>query len=122
MLRILSYLVTVPLAILLIALAVANRGPVTLSLDPLSPETPVLTVTIPIYLALFAALGLGIFIGGMSTWFSQGKWRKVARERRFEVAKWRREADHFKATAEKAKTVATGAPALAAPESQRPAA
>ncbi|MEZ5839815.1 MAG: LapA family protein [Hyphomicrobiales bacterium] len=122
MLRLISYLVTIPLAILLIALAVANRGPITLSLDPMSPDAPALTVTLPIYLVLFATLGIGIFIGGVATWFRQGKWRKVARERRFEVAKWRREADHFRATAKKAEAGNANTPALAAPGAERPAA
>lgn len=118
MLRLLSYLIALPLAVVLIALAVANRAPVTLSLDPFSPEAPAMTVTTPLFMALFAALVLGIVIGGGASWLAQGKWRRVARERRFEVAKWRHEADRYR---ERSEATAAG-PALPAPDARRNAA
>lgn len=73
--------VFVPLAIILIALAVANRAPAAFTLDPFNPGNPALTVQLPLFFLLFAALALGLIIGGLATWFKQGRYRKLARQR-----------------------------------------
>ncbi len=79
--RVLTVAVFIPLAIVLIALAVANRDPVAFTLDPFNPGNPGLTVTLPLFAYLFAALALGLVIGSMATWFRQGRYRKLARQR-----------------------------------------
>lgn len=45
--RILSLLVAFPLGAALVAIAVSNRHPVQLILDPFRPETPALSVELP---------------------------------------------------------------------------
>jgi hypothetical protein len=77
--------VFVPLAVILIALAVANREMVAFTVDPFNPGNPTLTVTLPFFIFLFAALGLGMIVGGLVTWIRQGRYRKLARQRRLEV-------------------------------------
>ncbi len=78
-------LVFVPLAIVLVALAVANRMPVAFTVDPFNPGNPALTYTLPFFVFLFAALALGIIIGSLATWFRQGRYRKLARQRAIEA-------------------------------------
>ena len=98
MTRFLKNLVLIPIAVVMVALAVANRHVVTLSLDPFSPtDQPALTLEAPLFWFLFAAIALGIFIGGVASWAKQGKWRKEARSKRREADLWHKEADRLKA-------------------------
>ncbi|MBP2148960.1 MULTISPECIES: LapA family protein [Xanthobacter] len=90
--RFLSILVGLPLAILAVALAVANRKPVTLSLDPFAPDHPAVSVTLPLFAIIFAAVIVGVIAGGIVTWARQGRYRKEARaarrdQRRAEAAR-----------------------------------
>lgn len=77
--RIATVLVFIPLAIVLIALAVANRGPAAFTIDPFNPGNPGLTVSMPLFVLLFAALAIGLVVGGVATWLRQGRYRKAAR-------------------------------------------
>ena len=86
------FLVILPPAIVLIALAVSNRHMVRLVLDPLSPADQALAIETPLFLLLFAALLLGLLLGGFATWIGQGKWRKRARSEKREAAQWQKEA------------------------------
>ncbi|MGB3391236.1 MAG: LapA family protein [Pseudaminobacter sp.] len=79
--RFMLIVVFVPLAIILIALAVANRVPTAFTLDPFNPGNPALTVQIPLFFLLFAALVVGMIVGSLATWFKQGRYRKLARQR-----------------------------------------
>jgi hypothetical protein len=90
--------VVVPLTIVVVVLSVANRSLVTFSLDPFS-ATPALSLTAPLFFFLFATLGLGILLGGIATWLSQGKWRRAARAERASAAELRREVDQLRASA-----------------------
>ncbi len=83
--RFLTIAVFIPIAIVLIALAVANRGAVPFTLDPFNPGSTGLTVNWPLFVYLFAALGLGLIVGSVATWLRQGRYRREARERANEV-------------------------------------
>jgi uncharacterized integral membrane protein len=83
--RVLLVLVLIPLAVVMIALAVANRGSTAFTADPFKPGNPALTFSAPLFIWLFAALALGMIIGSMVTWFKQGRYRKQARQRAIEV-------------------------------------
>ncbi|MFD0934982.1 lipopolysaccharide assembly protein LapA domain-containing protein, partial [Methylobacterium trifolii] len=85
MVRFLKGLVLLPVAILVILLAVANREAVRLSFDPFSPDLPVFSLTLPLYAILFGAVAVGILVGGVFTWLGQGRTRRVARHRGREV-------------------------------------
>jgi len=89
------FLVILPPAIVLIALAVANRHMVRLVLDPVSPADQALAIETPLFLLLFAALVLGLLLGGFATWLGQGKWRKRARTEKREAAQWQKEANRL---------------------------
>ena len=95
--RLVTVLVLVPVAIVLIALAVANRGAVPFTLDPFNPGNPVLTVQWPLFVYLFLALVTGMVLGSAATWWKQGRYRKQSRQRGREV-KELRAAETSKAT------------------------
>ena len=99
--------VFVPLAIILVALAVANRGVVSFTLDPFNPGNPGLTWQMPLFVVIFAAIALGMVVGSAATWVKQGRYRKLARQRS-------QEAEMLKQAA------ASRAPAPAAPQLPRP--
>ncbi|MFG1361572.1 lipopolysaccharide assembly protein LapA domain-containing protein [Xanthobacter pseudotagetidis] len=95
--RVLSLLIVVPLSILGVALAVANRKPVTVSLDPFTPATPAFSVTVPLFAVIFAALIAGVVLGGLVTWVSQGRFRREARLARREMRREDRRAEDRRA-------------------------
>ena len=82
-------------AVVLITLAVANRHSVQMVLDPFNPQRPVISTVLPFYVYLFAMMIVGIIMGGVATWTSQGKWRRLARTRAQDVARWRGEAERL---------------------------
>jgi len=68
-----------------VAFAIANRGLVGVSFWPDGPP-----LELPVYLLPFAGLLLGILLGGIATWFGQGNWRKLARDRARETMRLER--------------------------------
>lgn len=84
--RLVTILILVPLAIILIALSVANRMSVTVTFDPFNPGNPALSYTAPLFVWLFATLLIGLIIGGIITWLAQGKHRKKVKSQKLEIA------------------------------------
>jgi hypothetical protein len=64
--RLSTALLLIPAVIIAAVIAVANRGLIQLSLDPFSDTHPALVVQMPLYLLLFAAVLLGVFLGGLA--------------------------------------------------------
>ncbi|HWB45956.1 MAG TPA: hypothetical protein VG900_10995 [Hyphomicrobiaceae bacterium] len=93
--RILWFVVAFPVSLVLVALAVANRHAVRLVLDPFRPDEPAISLVLPFYVYLFAAVFIGILIGGLSTWATRSAWRRSARQRAAEAQRWRAEADRL---------------------------
>ncbi len=93
--RIVWIFVTIPVAIVLITLAIANRHGVRLVLDPFRPADPVISLVLPFYAYLFGALLIGVIIGGAATWMTQVGWRRSARQRAAEAHRWQAEADRL---------------------------
>ena len=93
--RVLGLLCGFVAAVLLVTLAVINRHGVRLVLDPFNPQDPVLAIDLPFYSYWFAMLIVGVMVGGFATWMSQGKWRRIARNRTQEAARWRGEAERL---------------------------
>ena len=92
--RVLFLVVLVPLAIVIVILSVANRGAAVFSLDPFGGNA--LSFAAPLFVFLFAALALGIVVGGIAAWMRQGKWRQAARLERAEAARLRNEAERLR--------------------------
>jgi uncharacterized integral membrane protein len=93
--RIVWLLIALPAGLLLVTLAVANRHEVRLALDPFHPEAPVLSLALPFYAYLFAAMLVGIVLGGTAMWLSQARWRRSARVQGRAAARWQAEADRL---------------------------
>jgi hypothetical protein len=93
--RIVWLFVAFPVAALLVTLAIANRHRVRLVLDPFRPDNPVLSLEMPFYVYLFVTLVLGVILGGIAAWLTQGKWRRTARSRALEAMRWQAEADRL---------------------------
>ncbi len=91
--RFLEVLILLPLAVIGLALAVANRHAVTVSFDPFS-STAAGAIEAPLFIVLIAAVVVGVFLGGFFTWLSQGKHRRALRESRAEAARLRSQAGH----------------------------
>jgi uncharacterized integral membrane protein len=86
-------LILVPIAIVILALAIANRQMVSVSFDPFSsPDSSSAAVTAPLFILMFLALMVGVIIGGVATWFTQGTNRRRARVASDEAERWREEA------------------------------
>ena len=99
--KIVAALILVPLAVVIVAFAVANRQIVTVSFDPFSPERPAASVTLPLFALVIVLLILGVLIGGIAAWLRQGKWRRTARRLEREVARAARRDRHAQARRER---------------------
>ncbi|MBV9044624.1 MAG: DUF1049 domain-containing protein [Alphaproteobacteria bacterium] len=64
--RLTTWIVGIPVALVAIWIALANRQPVVLSLDPFSQDAPALTVQMPLYLLVFLAILAGVLLGGFA--------------------------------------------------------
>jgi uncharacterized integral membrane protein len=94
----LKALLLLPVAIIAVLLAVANRAPVTLSLDPFSREAPEISFVLPLFALVFAAVLLGVVIGGVAAWLTQGRHRRAERRYKREVQHLRTETERLRAT------------------------
>lgn len=93
--RIVTLLIAFPVGVILVAIAISNRQSVQLVLDPFRPEAPALSIHLPFYLFLLAALIVGVALGGFATWFGQSRWRRTARTQGQRAARWQAEADRL---------------------------
>ena len=93
--RVAWYLLGIPVAALLVTLAVINRHGVRLVLDPFRADAPVISLVLPFYVYLLGMLLIGVVIGGSAVWLTQARWRRTARRRAAEARRWQAEADRL---------------------------
>jgi hypothetical protein len=93
--RLIWLLVAIPAALLLVTVAISNREPVRMVFDPFKPESTPYAISLPFYAYLFAMLILGVVLGGLATWMSQGRWRRTARAKSQDAMRWQAEADRL---------------------------
>ena len=98
-----SILVAAPIAVAIIVFAVANRQPVQLTLDPFNTGYLGNGFELPMFVVLFGAVAVGVFVGGFASWIKQGKSRQQASEYRTEAFRVRQEADKLAAELESSK-------------------
>jgi uncharacterized protein HemY len=102
--RLLVWAILLPLAVVILLFAVANRGWVTISFDPFSATAPAYAVTVPLFLVMFVALILGVIVGSLAMLPRQLHWWRAARRAE-------REAERVRAEAEAARLVREAPPA-----------
>lgn len=108
----LSWIITLPLLAIAVIFAVQHRERVELDLWPLPMQ-----VEPPLYLLVLLAIFVGFMIGGAVTWVSQGRHRRRARERAYQVEALERELATTRQKLEQAQAEASRpqAPAYQAP-------
>ena len=83
----LRLLVLAPILIVLLVFAVVNRQSIAITFDPFGDQRSGLTLHAPLFLALFGAMAVGVVVGGVATWLSQGRHRRAERSARSELAR-----------------------------------
>jgi uncharacterized integral membrane protein len=83
--KLLSRIVALLCMVALVAFALANRRVVEVSFDPVTPDNPWLAIAVPLWLAMFAAILLGLVAGWVAAWVNYGKVRRAARSARAEL-------------------------------------
>ena len=78
--KFLNAAILIPLGLIFIAFAVANRHLVTVSFDPFNSSDPSLGFTLPLFVVIIGVAMLGVVAGGAATWFRQRHWRRAARQ------------------------------------------
>jgi hypothetical protein len=78
--KLLSLLIIIPTAVFFVGFAIANREAVLVNFDPVNRAAPIFALEVPLFGVVFASVLLGIFAGGVTAWWRQGKWRAKARD------------------------------------------
>jgi hypothetical protein len=94
--KIVSALILLPLAIVFIVFAVANRQVVIVSLDPFDPAHPTVALALPLFALILALIIGGVVVGGIAAWLKQSKWRRAARRAELEARELRAEVDELR--------------------------
>ena len=88
MLTFIKYLIYLLVAAVLVAFSVPNHEFVKISLDPLSTlDAAAFSFQAPMYVIIFVSVAVGVFVGGVSVWFGQGRYRRSTRKFRSETNK-----------------------------------
>ncbi|CAM9972792.1 unnamed protein product, partial [Phaeothamnion confervicola] len=91
--KIVTAVILVPIALIIVMFAVANREIITVTFDPFDSKNPAFALTLPLFMLVFVLVGLGILIGGMAAWLKQHKWRVRARRAEADERRLRTELD-----------------------------
>ena len=91
--NLLAAVILLPIAAVLIVLALANRAPVTLSIDPFTPETSMYSIQLPLFIVVLLSVAIGLIIGSLADWLQQGRYRREARRGRHELRRLEEEAE-----------------------------
>jgi uncharacterized integral membrane protein len=73
-------LVLIPLGLIFVVFAVANRHLVTVSFDPFNSSDPSVGFRLPLFVLIIGVAIAGVVAGGSATWFRQRRWRRAARQ------------------------------------------
>jgi uncharacterized integral membrane protein len=83
--RILRWVIGLPVIVLVVGFAIANRTWVDISFNPFTQGLP--SLPMPLWALLFIGIFMGLIVGWIAAWMAQGKHRRAAREARSEVGK-----------------------------------
>ncbi|MGE3147438.1 MAG: lipopolysaccharide assembly protein LapA domain-containing protein [Pseudorhodoplanes sp.] len=83
--------ILLPLGVILVMFAVANREVVTVSFDPFSSADPAFSLRAPLFALILAVMIAGVIVGGVAAWLGQGKWRRTTRKLDADIVALQRE-------------------------------
>ena len=106
--KFLTALIVIPLGLIFIVFAVANRHLVRVSFDPFNSIDPSVAVSLPLFVVIIAVAIAGVAAGGSATWFRQRHWRRAARRHEADALKARTQVADLRANA----AASRGLPAL----------
>jgi uncharacterized integral membrane protein len=109
--KFLTYLIVIPLGLVFITFAVANRHFVRVSFDPFNTADPALSLDAPLFVLVIAVAMLGVIAGGVATWWGQRHWRRSARRHEADAGAARAELANLRASTMRADTGRLPAPA-----------
>ena len=97
--RYIRYAILATLVIILLTVALANRGPVTIQVLPediagLAQWNYV--ITIPLFGVVFGAVGFGILLGFVLEWIREARFRSEVSKRKRQVKELKREVNSLK--------------------------
>jgi uncharacterized integral membrane protein len=84
--RVVRWLVTLPIALIAVVFAVSNYDKVPIGLWPFSD-----VLIMPLYLLVLGALAFGFLAGEFVAWLNGGRWRREARRRQRRIEALERE-------------------------------
>ena len=73
--KVLFWLLYLPLLVAMATFAAVNRHDIEINLDPLP-----FGLTVPVFAIVLSAILLGLIVGGFSAWISGRQWRRTARK------------------------------------------
>jgi len=77
--KFIAAVILVPLTLVIVAFAVANRETIAISFDPFDSAQPAYALKMPLFVLIFVLVGIGVLVGGIAAWLKQHKWRVRAR-------------------------------------------
>lgn len=94
---ILRIIVFVPLALIILFFAMANRGSVRIGVDPFAPaDGTAPSFEAPIFLVVLVSMAIGVLAGGVSSWLGHLPVRRAAKVARAEAKKTRVEIEKLR--------------------------
>ena len=78
--KFLTGLILIPLGVIFIVFAFANRRLVTVTFDPFGGSDPQTGVTLPLFILIISVAIFGVVAGSVATWVWQRRWRYAARQ------------------------------------------
>ena len=94
--RILRWTIGLPIAVIVVSFAVANRQWITVSFDPFSKDAPFAAIDIPLWALFFCGVFFGLIAGWIACWFAQSKWRRSAKDTRKELVRSQAESSQLR--------------------------
>jgi uncharacterized integral membrane protein len=117
--RFLNAAVLIPLGVIFVVFAVANRHEVTVSFDPFSSHDSALSLTLPLFVVIIAVAILGVVAGGCATWFGQRRWRRAARHHEADAREMRTQLADLRASLAASQRPDSSLPAAGTPYTYR---
>ena len=94
--RILRWTIGLPIAVIVVSFAVANRQWITVSFDPFSKDAPFAAIDVPLWALFFCGVFFGLIAGWIACWFAQSKWRRSAKDTRKELVRSQAESSQLR--------------------------